>query len=177
MRIAMLLSVLLVQDSAEPYYRFKAGTSWKLIQKRDDKEIRVELTVTKLEEGKTTLESKESRPDGEPRIETMLWHVEKGMLMWSIVHDGKARPLFNLFKVGSKKGDTWEGDQETQAENMGTEEVKVPAGTYKDVLHVRVTRKGKDDTMDFWFAPKVGLVKMEIPKKGVTELTEFKEAP
>jgi hypothetical protein len=50
----------------------------------------------------------------------------------------------------------------------------VPAGTYKDVVHVSL-KLSKAMTMDVWLAPKVGPVKWQTEDAGVKTILELKE--
>jgi hypothetical protein len=61
--------------------------------------------------------------------------------------------------VGSKEATPGKARRgKGRATHRGFGEVTVPAGTYTDVLHVRLTDEdGK--THDFHYAPKVGLVR------------------
>lgn len=98
--------------------------------------------------------------------------------------DKNIQPLMRMFKYGAKPGDTWDG-WVAKAEDapavtvkyVGLEEVTVPAGTYKDVVHVQATITG-GPTMDYYFAPKMGLIKFNIlVQAGITkrlEMTAFK---
>lgn len=177
MRIAIaLLAVFLSspgpEDTGEQFYKFKVGTKWTMKQTGLDEESKVTTEVTKNEDGKVWIESKEYRKDEEsPKVKTLVWYVEGGLLVWA----EKLLPVFNLYKLGSKKGDSWTAGpgmpEGAQAKHMGIEEVKVPAGTYKDAVHVQITIK--ETAADFYLAPGVGLIKTTMGDAGKVELTEF----
>jgi hypothetical protein len=181
-----LLALLLPafpQDTAEPFYKFKPGTTWTFKQKADGKEGKVVLTVTEEKEGKVYLQSKETREgEAEPRVETPVWYVENGLLVWADLRAETLKPTFYIYKPGSKKGDTWPaGPRDGEATHLGTAEVTVAAGTFKDVVQIRLARP-RLGTVTFWLAPKVGMVKAErVPREGEEakavqlELAEFKE--
>ena len=181
----VLLALLLApqEDTGEQFYKFKPGTTWTFKHKEGGKEAKAVLTVTEEKDGKVYLQSKESREgEAEPRIETPVWYVENGILVWADLRAEKLRPTFYLYKLGSKKGDTWPaGPRDGEATHLGPVEVTVPAGTYKDVVQIRLTRP-RLGTVTFWLAPKVGLVKAErAPREGEEEkavqmeLTGFQE--
>jgi hypothetical protein len=183
MRIFVAFALLLpTQDEGgESFTKFKVGTTWTLRQKTDDREKRITLSVLKSEGGKTTVQSKEyADEDEEPRIDTALWYVEDGYLIWEM-GEGDAKLTVRVLKLGSKKGESWKGTlrgkEEYEGTNLGTEELTVPAGTYKNVIHVRLSDPKGAGT--FHFAPGVGLIKLEQERgrqRVVTELTEFKPA-
>jgi hypothetical protein len=50
----------------------------------------------------------------------------------------------------------------------------VPAGTYKDVLHVSLNTEGKG-ALHIYLAPKVGLIKLDVQDEMVMELKEITE--
>jgi hypothetical protein len=186
MRIAILgilIAGLVQEDTGEQFFKFPVGTSWKLLQKDGDKETKIELQAAKHEEGKTFVESKEFRDEGEPKLTTLVWWAEGGHVIWGERRNEKVRPELRIYKLGSKKGDSWDaspgpgGPPDAKATHMGTVEKKVAAGTYKDALHVQLEFGGQK--ADMFFAPKVGIIRMEMLLEGKVaksvELTEFKE--
>ncbi len=184
-----LLPFLQDKDTGEQFYKFKVGTSWTLAQTETQgekvKETTIDLKVVKEDGGKIHLESKETKADGKTKDTTLVWWCEDGALLWGEVKGEEVKAELRFYKVGSKKGDTWEatagkGDPpNAKATHMGTTEVKVPAGTYKDALHVQITMEG--GTINMYWGPNVGILKMEGEMGGgmakmSIELKEFKEA-
>lgn len=183
----LALSLLAPQDTAEEFYKFKPGTCWVYEMVEDGKSRKMTLTVTKHDGAKVFLESVEERREGgEPKKETLFWSVEEGFLTISEVKGEKSSPIFRVYKLGSKKGDTWKApliEGGADAVHLGTGEIEVPAGKYKDVVHVRLTQlvnveeKEMKFTADFHLAPKVGLVKLEIGTSHGKTVIQLKEPP
>lgn len=190
MRSVLLWAAFLLaqDDTGESLYKFKAGTAWTFEGVRTGKGpnlSKMELRVSSETPGRTELEAKRYRGGDEPEVTTVRWSVDQGILSWAEVRDGKERDQMQLHKAGSKKGDTWEWTRDenlkAQGKNLGVEEVKVPAGTYKDAIHTRVEPQGSAEKfgIDFYFAPGVGPVKMvAADERGslTLELKEFKLA-
>jgi hypothetical protein len=175
-----LVAFLQDKDTGEQFYKFKVGTSWTLTQKENDKQSTIELKVLKEDGGKVHIESKEDKGEGRVREQTLVWYCEDEALLWGeLAKDGTLRPQIRYYKVGSKKGDTWDanagkgGPPNAKATHMGTAEVKVPAGTYKDALHVQITMDR--GTINMYWAPGVGIVKMDGAMGEDTMLIELKE--
>jgi hypothetical protein len=186
--ILLAASLLAQDDPCESIYKFKPGTTWSFIGVRTGKGpnfSKMELKVLSGTPGRTELEAKRYRGGDEPEVVTVRWSVDQGILSWAEIRDGKERDQMQLHKAGAKKGDTWEwtrdDDQKAQGKSLGVEEVKVPAGTYKDAIHTRVEPQGGPEKfgIDFYFAPGVGPVKMVAgDERGslTLELKEFKSA-
>ena len=183
--IAIAAVVALLQDdTGEQFYKFPVGTAWKFLEKNDDKEKKTDVKVLKVEDGKVHMESRDFKAEGEPKVETLVWWVMDGALVWGEMKGDELRPQLRYYKCGSKKGDTWDavagkdGPPEAKATHMGATDVKVPAGEYKDCVHVRFEMGAR--TINMYWAPKVGLVKMEMSMGGevktTIELTEFTPA-
>lgn len=190
MSLLLLAAAVLAasQDSADAYYKFKVGTTWTLQAPASEKSPRItklELKVVKEEAGRIELESRRYIGGDEPNLQIMCWSVADGMMSWSELREGAERDKAGLLKVGSKKGDSWEwimNDKKGKVTNLGTEEVKVPAGTYKDTVHVQCALKDgpADFSLDLYFAPGAGPVKLvtrlgDQPGQSL-ELKEFKPA-
>lgn len=188
MNLVLLVAaaVLVPQESADPYYQFKVGTAWTFEAPAAEKSPRItkmEMKVIKEEAGKVELEYRRHVGGDEPSLQIMRWSLADGMMSWSEFRDGAERDKAGLLKVGSKKGDSWEwtiGDKKGKVTNLGTEEVKVPAGTYKDALRIQCALKDgpADFSLEIFFAPGAGPVKM-VTKLGdqpgqSLELKEFK---
>lgn len=167
LKASALLAVLLlgVQDTGEQFYRFAKGSTWKYTATTPDSKDRATIEVIGEDGGKV---SSSMVMTGERGHKSELrWWVEDGILYWGEKRGEKLVEVMGLYKVGSKKGDTWkleakEGRVGQEGSHQGLVELKVPAGVYKDAVHVRV--KMLDDvfkaSIDFYLAEKVGLVKI-----------------
>jgi len=190
MIVALATLLFVQQDTGEQYYKFKAGCAWtyKLLERGTEKKL--VMSVTKVDGDKVWVDSKEYVDDREDKVEKFTWSVDKQIVQWSKeVEDGKYEPMFHIYKAGTKKGDTWPGAPEGSspfkltATHSGTEEVKVLAGTYKDVVVVKLgAEAGMDEvpkiSITFYLAPKVGVIKLVVDMgddKNSLELQEFKE--
>jgi hypothetical protein len=174
-------------DTAETFYRFPKGTAWTYKQSLGDTAFRVVLTVVEEAEGRIAVESKEYLTEGkDPVVKTLAWALEDGFLVWGEVRSGKILSPLRVYKPGSKKGDTWKspltgGRGELEAIHLGTSEVKVPAGTYRDAVRVAF-RYGADQEkplMEIALVPRVGMVRFGGTAGGaqaLMELSEFREA-
>lgn len=184
--ILLAAAALLQADTGESFCRFPKGTSWTYRRSQGDTAFKVVMTVTDQAEGRLVVESREYAEEGkEPRPKTLAWAVEEGFLLWGEFKGGKIQSPLRVYKIGSKKGDTWkspvgEGKGDLEATHMGTVEVKVPAGTYRDAVQVAF-RFGTDQPkplMEIVLAPKVGMVRFGGSAgslQAVMELEEFKE--
>jgi len=173
-------------DTGAAFCRFPKGTTWTYRQSQGDTASRVVLTVVGVEENRIVVESKEYAREGkDPEVKMLAWAVEDGYLVWGAIRDGKMQSPLRVYKAGSKKGDTWksplgEGKGELEAVHLGTAEVKVPAGTYRDAVQVAF-RFGLDQErplMEIALVPKVGMVRFGGSAgqvRALMELTEFKE--
>jgi len=185
MRVLAVLAwaAFLQADTGEPFYRFSRGASWTYRQSRGGTASRVVLTVTGEEEGKVIQESKEYVEEGkEPRVRTLAWAVEGGYLVWGEYRGGKIVSPLRVYKPGSKKGDTWkspvgEGKEELEAVHLGTNEVKVAAGTYPDAIQVafRFGSPGEKPLLEIVLVPKVGMVRFGGSAGGVQAVMELAE--
>lgn len=169
-----LLAACLQGGEAEAYYKLPKGTKLTYQKTQGGSTETVVLTVLGEQGGKVELKSEEyDEGSTEPRVtRPIVWYVEDGHLIWATKREGEARPLFRVYKEKSRKGDTWEGSAgkevpvEFTAEHMGTTEVEVPAGKYKDALHIRLSaeQKAGDQTlrfeMDLYLVSGVGFVKL-----------------
>lgn len=176
----ILLACALLQDESN-LYRLPAGTTWTFQVDDGGKAGKMILKVLEDKDGKVTIETQEFKDAAaaEPsKVAKLLWSTDDGCLMWSSVRDDKTRPLWRIYKFGSKKDETWAAGGESrtaEAANLGVEEVTVPAGTYKDAIHTRV-KVDETENLEFYLVPKVGLVKFvrnDGDRKIVMELKEF----
>ena len=179
MRTGLALALLVSLQAAplDDFYKFKPGTTWIYKRLEDSQERKLTGTVTGEEEGKLRVEWRDPDKDGTSAV---TWSVVDGILTVEARKEGEGGLSFGLLKQGAKKDDKWPspGGEFT---HQGTAEVKVPAGTYKDVVwtQFKTAEEGSGVTIDFFLAPKVGLIKIDIrAKDGGTnrfDLTEFKE--
>jgi hypothetical protein len=177
--LALSLLFSLQASPLDEFFKFKAGTTWTYRRLEDKQERRITGTVTGEEDGKVRVEWKDPDKDGTSAV---AWSVADGLLTVEARKEGESGGLsFSLLKSGAKKDDKWPspGGEFT---HQGKKDVSVPAGTYKDVVwtQFRTAEEGSGVTIDFYLAPKVGLIKIDIyAKDGGTnrfELTDFKEA-
>lgn len=164
--MAILILLFLPQDSADPYFKFKKGTCWVYDTSASDEKKTVTFTVFKEEEGRIYVSF--AREGDEPAAH--VWRMKDGILFFG--PDGGEEPPLPVFKAGSKKGDTWKSP-DFEATHLGTAEVKVPAGTYKDA--VLVSLKREEAEFRVWLVPNVGLVRLSVGDAFVAELREKKE--
>lgn len=171
-----LLLILALQDEL---YRFKPETAWTYARVQGGEEKKISAAVVEDRDGQTLIDWRESKLDGSEATDSeILWIMRDGIL-WAEARgkgDAQAFLRFPVLKAGSKKDDTWTTDV-GESRHHGLEELKVPAGSYKEV--VRTQLKISDGTLvDFYLAPKVGLVKVSVvPSAGdplTLELKEFK---
>ena len=180
--LAAALTLLLQaesENSGEQFHKFKVGTTWTFkkveIGKGQGRVGTVTLEVESVEGGKVYLEETEEWPNGgRGGVEKLVWYVDNGMLIWEQERpEGPPLRTFT-YKLGSKKGDSWESDG-TTFKHMGTTRLKVPAGTYKNVVTIKMEAWGWDY---LFLAPRVGPVRMEGGALGdnfVMELMRFTE--
>ncbi len=189
---ALLLVVALCcqDDKGEQYYKFAVGTTWTFKTLERGKEAKQIMTVKKHDGEKVVVETKDIKDGKEDKVETLIWEVQTGILIWSQQKDDKTELLFNLYKLGSKKGDTWSGETGqmppgTKMSHEGVEELKTAAGTYKDAVKLKlaatISMGDKEMKLEasFWIVPNVGLAKLHMQMDDdlmSLELTEFKAA-
>ena len=189
MRLLLLAAApfLLQESAADPYYKFRPGTTWTydvVARTKGPNPTKLELKVSGQDAGVTDLESRAWKGEGEPRLQMIRWSVKDGILTWAEVRDGAEKDPIQVYKPGSKKGDTWEWLEEKRrgkGTHLGTEEVKVPAGTYADAIHLQFEMQGEGPkfTLDIHLAAGVGPVRMAAGNAGDSmayELKEFKPA-
>lgn len=143
----------------ERFYDFKVGAKWIFDAVFDGNKREAVFRVTEREPHRAVVEYDIFNPPDPGATASMdeVWYVEDGYVLWGSP-DGGA-PWWRVFKVGSKKGDSWPGpDGKGKAENLGIEAVTVPAGTFADAVRIRL-EDADAKVHDFHYAPKVGLVK------------------
>jgi hypothetical protein len=180
-----MMTLALALALQDEFYKFPVDTTWtyKRVQNNEERVILGKALGEK--DGRVTIDWMENNLDGSlHEASEVAWSVKDGVL--TAEARGKGDDAFFLvlpvLKVGSKKDDTWTTPQ-GESKHFGVEEVKVPAGTYKDAVHTQL-KTGDNLLVDFYMAPKVGLVKVTVMAangdKGAdtltVELKEFKPA-
>lgn len=176
---ALVVAAILGQENGnDGLWKFKPGTAWVYQETQEEsagkekkvKKKRVENTVLKEADGRTVIESKEYKNDEKEvsKTKTVFSYVEDGYVTWGREVEGKLQPQIRLFKVGAKKGDSWKSEfgkgEKQELTFVGTEELTVAAGTYKEAIHVQMKfgdAKAKG-TADFYLVDGVGMVKGEM---------------
>lgn len=160
------------QADGQEYGRLREGTV--LTHESDKLGMKQVTRVLKEEGGKVYQERKTfSGTSVQPtKVETFATYLENGYVMTANLEGDNLTDRWRVFKIGSKKGDSWKspartGIPELDIKHLGTEEVTVAAGTYKDSVHCgfdwEVTGAGTTKmkaTVDYWMATGVGVVKM-----------------
>jgi len=190
MRAALLLLPLLrlADDAGEQFYKFPKDSVWtySITAGPPDKTTKESMTFTVVGEadGKVSVDTVGT---GERAHSTkMLWYVADGFFFWAERKEEGTKDAIALLKPGSKKGDTWtlqgkKGMPQQTGTHLGPDEVKVPAGVYKDALHTRIDLvEGETKfSVDVYLVEKVGVVKMTYNAKEMVmafELESFKPA-
>jgi len=176
---ALAVLCLAPQDGKlDDLYKFKKDTSWTY--KRLENEVERKIVAKSLGEegGLQKIDWQEFEKDGKlHKASVISWSIADGILT-AAAKSQDEEITFGVIKEGSKKGDKW---QTALGEMIheGLVELSVPAGTYKDALKTKLDF-GDQGRIDFYLAPKVGLVKIALfegPKETqLWELTEFKAA-
>jgi len=192
--IAILAPLALLKREDEPtgtLFDFKVGTEWTYEKATSDARSRVVVRVVGNEGGRVTTEHRTYEKDAsEPALVTTWVHyVENGFLMQAGVNGGKMRTPFRLYKLGSRKGQTWKrlpDDKDGELmKNLGLADMRLPAGRFPRAVSLRWDRAtAVEDTA---LVPGVGLVQQEYVVKAqagspggrlyVLRLAEFKPAP
>jgi len=161
----------------DPLFSWKKGARWTFGADFSGQKRTAVLTVTGSSGDRTDFEYDLFEP-GDPQPTASAdeaWYADGDYVVWgSRDADDSLVPYWRVFKRGAEDGAAWPGllDLEVTA-HMGKAEVVVPAGTFKDAIHIRVMGP---KIHDFFFAPGVGLVKWETGTDGgevVLELREF----
>ncbi len=179
----MLLALLAVQDaSLDAFYKFKPGSTWSYDRVEKDAKRTVSARAVGEENGRMKIDWQEHNADGSlHEAEDFTWFVKDDVLRVEVRNRNNGGVFeVPLLKAGVKKGEKW-SNPEGESTFLGPEEIKVPAATYKDALHVRLNLGAADPPIpiDIYLVPKVGLVKVSITSDegpNSFELTEFKEA-
>jgi hypothetical protein len=179
---ALLIPAFAQEDRAEKLWRFKAGTQWTYQLRNAGGPVREIARVVGEKDGRVIQEVqsfKEGEAQASETYRPVAW-FEKGFVLWGREKDGKVSAENRVWKAGARKGDTWpflfaETSTEITAEFMGEIELKTPAGTWKQVRHVRIT-SGKATEQELYLAEGAGLLKLEVPGGPVIELAAFAPA-
>jgi hypothetical protein len=193
-RAALVLPLLLVLAPAaraaddlkmaaeSPYYPLKVGNTW--YYKIGD--TKFEMKVTKLEKvDDQTVARIEMSVGGKPQAVEKVGVKDDGLYRY-MFEDKKADPPVRFLKLPPKKDETWEVKSTIGAEKLaGTfksgevDELKVPAGTYKNVVTSssdNLDANGTKISFTYYFAKDVGMIKQTITiqqQQVVIELEKF----
>jgi hypothetical protein len=129
--------------------------------------------VTKVEKKDATIRVTLTRDytAGGFRDATTIAVSDEGLFRVAVNGKELTKPIL-LLKTPPKVGTKWEVDAGAEYRVTKEEEVEVPAGKFKAV---RVELVGGESTTILWFAPAVGLIKMDGGGgEQVTVLKEFK---
>ena len=160
-------------DDAKGYFwnmamRSKVTLDTNMVTEAGDvKGPAIEAEVTKLENKICTVTYSMAGHKSETFMAS-----KDGYFCYGLMKEGAFDPKMRLFKYGAKVGDTWsgwavkeEGQPEVTVKYVSIGEVKVPAGTYKDVIHVQA-QVAEGPTLDYYFAAKMGMIKMVFSVDG-----------
>jgi hypothetical protein len=166
-----------------PYYPLKVGNTWTYKSGTET----ITVTVAKLEEIDKQMSARIEASGGSikgPLSENIVIKAD-GIFRVAAV-DKKVEPPVKLLGLPPKKGDSWKIDAKIGSEKLEgkfesgeVDEVKVPAGTYKNVVTVTgsdIDANGVKMSMTYYFAKEVGMVKQSLKIAGqeiVLELEKF----
>lgn len=192
--LGILLLALLGQDAtanADGYFKFSKGTTWTFDKQEEGEKGSVILVVKEQTEKQTVIDSKESKgaEDEETKDETLLWYIEKGLLRWAQKGEGETEPMFTIWKIGAKKGDTWTGmgggaaPFALTATHMGEASVETPFQKFDNAIHVKMSMEeameGMNMEINLYLVDGIGVVKFAGEMGGETGfsllLREFKK--
>lgn len=166
-------SAVKVAQSAQHPYPVEPGTEWayQTLQKRNDgsfserwMKMRI-ISAQKLGDGVTEAVLERESPNGPMPTTRIRVHPDKVVL--TRLASSPDGPSLTILKLPPAVGETWpgrpyaNGNQETIAA-QGWEDVTVPAGTFRAwrVDQTVTYAQGGSDTLNYWYAPGVGTVKM-----------------
>jgi hypothetical protein len=164
----------------EDTFHFRKGTRWKYTGTAGSTKTSLIQEIFKVSEGELfakgepatiyhlLMKTQSDDPTGAAASLTTKTYmgVEGGYLVTGSLGGVPVR----LYKLGSRKGDTWEctdarlkSAPDRVFTHLGVETVSVPAGTFRNARHVRVeiAAEGRRHTGDFYIVPGVGIVKTE----------------
>jgi hypothetical protein len=192
-RSLSLLAQLLQADASNSLWKFEKGRIWLCNSRTHtggkDCFSTYKEEVVEARDKKIRIKSHWEQESGvvvATHDDVFDWTVKDGFLVG--LGEGDSNPV-RYFQIGAKKGQSWGTrtllEEKGEAKFVGTEEIKVHAGTYKDAIHVEMNAPVKGPDGKFvkalnhsFIVPKVGLVKLEW-KLGdaslVKELVELKK--
>jgi hypothetical protein len=174
-------------------YLFPPGTTWTYETVAGKERHRGQLRVKKVEAGKVWMESRRDGPSPSTDwVEDHVEYVENGYLLRSVVENGVLGTPIRVYRLGSRKGQSWESDPhgtpgEYLIHHLGLTRVELPAGRFENVRCLRFVLKAI--VQDSYLKPGIGLVKQEEsvpqdPELGekyglprVMSLVEFRKVP
>jgi hypothetical protein len=170
------------QSSPYPYYPLKVGNTWYY----KIGETKFEMKVTKFEKvDDQNCARIEMSVSGKVQAVEHVAVKDDGVYRYKF-EDKKAEPPVCFLKLPLKKDETWQVTSKIGSESLsgtfktGTvDEVKVPAGTYKDVWTSssdNLDANGTKISFTYFFAKDVGMIKQTISIAGqqvVIELEKF----
>jgi hypothetical protein len=182
---AVLVAVVR-QEKTPDYFPLKPGTKWSYELNQGGKKLKISSQIAKVEEtnGKSTAVL-ETTMNGEVASTEHLAATEKGVFRHR-VNGIELSPPVCFLQYPLKKGESWETSSTLANEQLkvkgkviDSEEVTVPAGTYKAFrVEIETSAAGLRSTTTFWFAPDVGVVKQATENAGkmlTAELEKFEE--
>ena len=162
------------KNKAPDYYPLKPGTTWSYEVNSDGQKTKLKSRVAKFE----TFDGKpvalvEMVIDGMVNSTMHMVTTDKGVFRHR-VNGVELAPPVCVLKYPFKKNETWETETIVGSEKLtvkaravDSEEVTVPAGTYKALKSVvDTTFNGQQSRFTYWFAPDVGVVKQTIVSDG-----------
>lgn len=162
----------------EIFHDFAKGTHWIFHAEFNRAKREVVIRVKRHEKNWTEIEYDIYNPPdpGATASTDEVWYVRDGYVVWAGYDFERVSPYWHVYRLGAKRGDTWRGPfGRGRATHMGTTDIAVPAGRYRDVVHIRLTDED-EKTHDFYYGPGVGLVKWVTESrfgKSVLELKGF----
>jgi hypothetical protein len=168
------------EQTTTPYYPLKVGNTWTY--KAGDTTVTV--TVAKFEEiskqNCARLES--SSAGGKPTLVEDVAVKADGVYRYGVA-DKTVEPPVKILALPPKKDETWKIDATIGTETLkgsfksGEEaEVKVPAGTFKDVITITgadIDANGRKISMTYYFAKDFGIIKQRIKIGDAAESVVF----
>jgi hypothetical protein len=165
--ILLLVSAPVPKGADADYFPTKVGDKWVYTQKSKSEgegaEIVEVVLSVKEKDGVKTVRIGHPDETGKLRFDRLQEVSEQGVFITSIPPFGPLpAPRFKL-KLPHKDGQMWDQDDVKQTLLAhGPEEVKVPAGNYSAI---RVEHRNKGDSKSapsrtYWYAPRVGVVKV-----------------
>src|SRR5436190_20261724 len=143
-----LLALMLQADPGESLWKFEKGRTWLYHARTHSggKDFFTKYTEEVVEAGEAKIRIKShSEQEGGGGVlmthdDVFDWTVKDGFLV--SLGEGETDPI-RLYQIGVKKGQSWKTrtlmGEKGEATFVGTEEIKVLAGTYKDAIHVALT--------------------------------------